>query len=77
LQSRPIAKKQIEVHSSAGNFLFHTTNYDAFMRVDAKEALRISDKVIQLVPAKTTYGKVTWAIRQSGYAGPLVLQVQT
>jgi len=47
------------------------------MRVDAKEALRISDKAIKLLPAKTTYGKCTWAVRESGYAGPLVMQVVT
>jgi len=47
------------------------------MRVDAKEALRVSDKAIKLLPAKTTYGRCSWAIRQSGDAGPVVMQVVT
>lgn len=76
-ESTPIAKKQIALHSPQGQFITYITNHDAWERVSNQQAHRISDKAIQLVPNKTTYGKVSWQVRQSGYAGPLVLQVTT
>ena len=73
----PIAKRIIAVHSHEGQYLFHTTNYDAYMRVQDNLAVRVGDKAIQLYPLKTNIGKATWVPLQSGYAGPLVLQLQT
>lgn len=73
---RAIAKKQIAVYSGS-ELAFHTTNHDAYIRVQSQQAIRISDKAIQLLPAKSNYGKCSWAVRQSGYAGPLVMQVIT
>jgi hypothetical protein len=72
-----IARREIAVHSPTGQLLYHISNHDAYLRVSNLEAYRIDEKAIKLAAPKSTFGKYSWAVRQSGYAGPLVLQVVT
>ena len=76
LNRRPqkLARKTVEVILPNGQTSYHTTLEAARSLVASKEARWRGSQLI-LFPDRNI--KISWGPRQSGYAGPLVMQAQT
>jgi len=76
--TRTIARKRIALHLPDGTYQRHITNREAYDLVLEGKAQRTADKELQFLPSQLVPNMgATWQVKQSGYCGPLVLQVVT